>query len=110
MRIFLGLHYSTLLQPQQIYSLVYLSIIIIWTGCELYREIMSRQVNLAKLQGALINMFAKCGRLKEAIAVWNSVSHELKKTPYCWNTMINACAISGQADQAQVNAFCSGSP
>lgn len=49
------------------------------------------------LSSALIDMYSKCGRIKEAKAIFDSVQ---KKDASVWNSMINGFAIHGLASDA----------
>lgn len=51
----------------------------------------------AILGTALINMYTKCGLLREAIEVFDNVD---MKDAMCWTTMISAYGVHGQAENA----------
>nr|GMC90579.1 pentatricopeptide repeat-containing protein At1g26900, mitochondrial [Ipomoea batatas] len=53
----------------------------------------------AILGTALINMYTKCGLLKEAIEVFDNVD---RKDLMCWTAMISAYGVHGQAENAIV--------
>ncbi|XAR65195.1 hypothetical protein NMG60_11009219 [Bertholletia excelsa] len=50
-----------------------------------------------KVQTALIDMYAKCGSLEDAVSVFESMTF---RDAQAWSTMIMALAIHGQADRA----------
>ncbi|XP_068641210.1 pentatricopeptide repeat-containing protein At1g26900, mitochondrial-like [Aristolochia californica] len=46
---------------------------------------------------ALIDMYSKCGSIKEAVTIFNQTPH---KDVMCWTAMINGYGLHGQGDKA----------
>ncbi|KAF5479341.1 hypothetical protein F2P56_000173 [Juglans regia] len=57
--------------------------------------------NNTLISNALVDMYGKCGSLKEARRVFDMTS---KKTVTSWNSMINSFALHGQSERA-INMF-----
>ncbi|KAK9145354.1 hypothetical protein Sjap_005257 [Stephania japonica] len=58
---------------------------------------VGKSTNLAKVNIALIDMYAKCGSLEDAISTFENMRF---KDTLAWSTMIVACAIHGQSPKA----------
>lgn len=64
---------------------------------------MLRNSNLkinVRLQTALLQMYSKTGRLKDAVAIWDNMDHKCKEDPITWTAIISAYGKYGQGKKS----------